>query len=448
MLSSRAIAHKILLQIEQESGYPDRLIQSYLDRYDYLDPRDKALVTEIVFGVLRWQGRIDSIIAKFSNIRLKKINPLVKVILRTAIYQMLFLDRIPASAAVNEAVKLAKESQPHYVVRYVNAVLRKVSSNIESLKQVDESNLSSGKIAEIYSHPQWIVDAWIEELGEAETVELCKANNETPPTTIRVNTLLTSVSELERELCSEGLVVEPCLYAPDALKIVKSHSNLMRLQSYKMGLFQVQDEASQLVAHLLTPEPGERVLDACAGFGGKTTLLAQLMQNHGEIVAVDLSSWKIAALEENLSRLKVRIVNPINTDVRNLHDMNIGLFDRIFLDAPCSGLGVLRRKPDIKWKRRPSDVYRLSLLQAELLDTVSSFVKKGGTIVYATCTLLAIENWGIVESFLQKHAEFCIETVSSVSPWMKPFQWKDCFCSFPHRHGTDGFFAARLKRLK
>ncbi len=448
MLSPRAIAHKILLHIEQESGYPDRLLQSYLDRYDNLDPRDKGLITELVFGVLRWQGRLDSIISRFSSVKLKKINPVVRIILRTAIYQILFLDKIPARAAVNEAVKLARESQPDYVVRFVNAVLRKVSDNIESLKKVDETNLTASGIAEIYSHPKWIVDAWVKELGTEETAELCRANNKTPPTSIRVNTLLTTSENLAEELRRAGIEVQPCKYAPDALEVKKGHFKLQRLEAYEKGLFQIQDEASQLVAHILTPRPGERILDACAGFGGKTSIFAQLMENSGEIMAVDLSPWKVAALEENLERLKIGIVGTLQTDVRKLNEMNIKPFDRIFLDAPCSGLGVLRRKPDIKWKRRPGDVYRLSLLQRDLLDSLASLLRVGGVLVYATCTLLNIENSEVIESFLQNHPEFCIEPISGTIPWMKVFARGPYFCSFPHRHGTDGFFAARLKRIK
>ena len=448
MLSPRAIAHKILLHIEQESGYPDRLLQSYLDRYDNLDPRDKGLITELVFGVLRWQGRLDSIISRFSSVKLKKINPVVRIILRTAIYQILFLDKIPARAAVNEAVKLARESQPDYVVRFVNAVLRKVSDNIESLKKVDETNLTASGIAEIYSHPKWIVDAWVKELGTEETAELCRANNKTPPTSIRVNTLLTTSENLAEELRRAGIEVQPCKYAPDALEVEKGHFKLQRLEAYEKGLFQIQDEASQLVAHILTPRPEERILDACAGFGGKTSIFAQLMENSGEIMAVDLSPWKVAALEENLERLKIGIVGTLQTDVRKLNEMNIKPFDRIFLDAPCSGLGVLRRKPDIKWKRRPGDVYRLSLLQRDLLDSLASLLRVGGVLVYATCTLLNIENSEVIESFLQNHPEFCIEPISDTIPWMKVFARGPYFCSFPHRHGTDGFFAARLKRIK
>ncbi|HDM77043.1 MAG TPA: 16S rRNA (cytosine(967)-C(5))-methyltransferase RsmB [Deltaproteobacteria bacterium] len=448
MLSPRAIAHKILLHIEQESGYPDRLLQSYLDRYDNLDPRDKGLITELVFGVLRWQGRLDSIISRFSSVKLKKINPVVRIILRTAIYQILFLDKIPARAAVNEAVKLARESQPDYVVRFVNAVLRRVSDNIESLKKVDKTNLTASGIAEIYSHPKWIVDAWVKELGTEETAELCRANNKTPPTSIRVNTLLTTSENLAEELRRAGIEVQPCKYAPDALEVKKGHFNLQRLEAYEKGLFQIQDEASQLVAHILTPRPEERILDACAGFGGKTSIFAQLMENSGEIMAVDLSPWKVATLEENLERLKIGIVGTLQTDVRKLNEMNIKPFDRIFLDAPCSGLGVLRRKPDIKWKRRPGDVYRLSLLQRDLLDSLASLLRVGGVLVYATCTLLNIENSEVIESFLQNHPEFCIEPISDTIPWMKVFARGPYFCSFPHRHGTDGFFAARLKRIK
>ncbi len=448
MISPRALAHKILLQIDQESGYPDRLLQSYLDRYNDLDPRDKGLVTELVFGVLRWQGRLDSVIMKFSSVKLKKINPLVRIILRTAIYQLLFLDKIPPSAAVNEAVKLTKESQPGYVVRFVNAVLRKISANLEALKHLDETSLSPSAIAGYYSHPKWMVDAWVKELGLEETLKLCKANNETPPTVIRVNTLLSSSSVVADRLKAEGVETTPCKYAPDALEIKKGHLNLRRLKAYGDGLFQVQDEASQLVSHLLTPEPGERILDACAGFGGKTSLIAQLMRNNGEITAVDISPWKLSSLEDNLKRLGIKIAGVFQADVRKLSEMNVDLFDRVFLDAPCSGLGVLRRKPDIKWKRRPGDVFRLSQLQRELLESVSALLRPGGILVYATCTLLDIENKDNIESFLQKHPDFCIEPVSEVVPWSKPFAVDGCFCSFPHKHGTDGFFAARLKRIK
>ena len=380
--------------------------------------------------------------------KLKKINPGVRVILRTAIYQLLFLSRIPPRAAVNEAVELAKHTQPDYIVRYVNALLRKVSQNRELLKDFTLPDHTSKSISITYSHPVWLVEAWLREIGFEETIKLCKANNQVPPLSVRTNTLITDTKTLTQRFQELDLIARACSYAPNALQIEKGHYHLAQSTEFHKGFFQIQDEASQLATHLLTPSPGERILDGCAGFGGKTSLIAQLMENKGQIVAVDHSEWKITALKDNLKRLGITIVEPFLSDIRNLQDKNLSAFDRILIDAPCSGLGGLRRKPDIKWKRRPGDVYRLSQLQREILESVAGFLKPGGILVYVTCTLLRIENESVVESFLQNHADFCIEAVKEFLPkGCESFARDEYFYSWPHLHNTDGFFASRLKRI-
>ena len=440
----------ILMQVARRGSFPDVLLDIYFKEQPKLDSRDRALVTELVYGVLRWQGRLDWIIDQHSKIKPDKIDRTVRLILRLAVYQLLFLNRIPAAAAVHEAVELAKASQPRHVVRFVNGVLRTISRQSMALQEAAPEQSAEHRLAILYSYPVWLVQYWLNHLGAEETESLCQAGNQIPPITVRVNTLRTSVSALADSFKDLGFLVEPGKFVPETLHLRSIRTDLSSLEHYKRGEFQVQDEASQLIAHVLQPQPGERILDACAGMGAKSTHLAQLMENRGKIVALDNQGWKLTRLMENAQRLEVSCIEPVEMDVLECEPSREGFsFDRVLLDAPCTGLGVIRRNPDIKWKVKPKDFRRLHLVQKKMLKIVAPLVKPGGILVYATCTMSQEENGDTLQGFLAENPEYQLE---SARPYLPPgsadvVDRRGAVQTWPHRHGVDGFYAARLRRI-
>jgi 16S rRNA (cytosine967-C5)-methyltransferase len=437
----------ILMQVARRASFPDILLDVYFKKYPDLDARDRALATELVYGVLRWQGRLDWVIDRYARIAPRRMALPVRVLLRLATYQVLFLDRVPQAAAVHEAVELAKTSQPLHVVRFVNGVLRAIAREREPLKTAVPEGSPAEKLAARYAYPVWVVERWLGELGHEETEALCQASNQVAPTTIRVNTLKTTPAALAAALGELGISVEPGRFAPEALHLRGIRRDISSLPQYGGGEFQVQDEASQLVARLVGPKPGERVLDACAGMGAKTTHLAQLMENRGEIVAMDNQGWKLSRLMENAERLQISCLESVEGDLRK-GNLPGGEFDRVLVDAPCTGLGVLRRNPDIKWRVGPKDLRRLHLLQVDLLGQAARLVRPNGILVYATCTLTPEENEGTVQAFLAAHGEFRQEEARSCLPPTcgQVVHESGSLKTWPHRHGVDGFFAARLRR--
>ena len=449
VMTPRGVAMHLLMQVARRASYPDALLDVYFKEHPNLDPRDRALATELVYGVLRWQGRLDWIIDQHLKIDPNRVELPVRLILRLAAYQLLFLDRIPQAAAVNEAVKLAKLNQPQHTVRFVNGVLRTIARKAESLKEATPEGDPAEKLAVNYSYPVWLVKRWLAELGYEETEELCAAGNQIPPTTIRVNTLQIPPEKLAVDLRGLGFSVEAGQMVPGALHLRSIRTDLSSLDPYERGEFQVQDEASQLVAHVIQPQPGERVLDGCAGMGAKSTHMAQLMEDQGEIVAIDNQGWKLNRLVSNAERLRLSCIEPLEADILELRpSVELGSFDRILLDVPCTGLGVLRRNPDIKWTLRPKDFYRLHRMQREMLLRAAPLLNKGGVLVYATCTLSPEENETSLWAFLDDHHDYYLE---SVRPYLPPgcataVDRTGALKTWPHRHGVDGFFAARLRR--
>jgi 16S rRNA (cytosine967-C5)-methyltransferase len=450
-MNARAIAMHTLMQVVRRGSFPDVLLDIYFKEHPKLDSRDRALVTELVYGVLRWQGRLDWIINQQIKIKPEKVDLNVRLILRLAVYQLLFLDRIPAAAAVHEAVELAKASQPKHVVRFVNGVLRTISRKGKVLKAAHPEGSAEHRLAILCSYPVWLVQRWLTKLGNEETESFCQASNQIPPTTVRVNTLKTTVAAMAASFKDLGFSVEPGKFVPEALHLRAIRTDLSSLDHYQRGEFQVQDEASQLIAHLLQPQPGERILDACAGLGAKSTHLAQLMENQGEIIALDNQGWKLTRLTENAQRLEISCIEPVEMDVLELESSGEEpSFDRILLDAPCTGLGVLRRNPDIKWKVKPKDFRRLHLVQKQMLKRLAPLLKPGGVLLYATCTVSSEENEETVQGFLTEHPHYQPE---SARPYLPPggagaVNRSGAVQTWPHRHGTDGFFAARLRRLR
>jgi 16S rRNA (cytosine967-C5)-methyltransferase len=441
----RDAAFHTLLRIEKERSYADILINRELLSGDLGGP-DRGLYTELVYGTLRKQGTLDHIICRFSKTPSAKLERVVVLLLRLGLYQMFFLDRIPVSAAVNETVNLAKQYAAK-AAGFINAVLRSADRGRDSISYPDPVKEPAAFLAARHSQPQWIVEGWLGQLGFAEAEELAAALSAPPPFTIRVNRLKTDRDALQSRLQAEGVAAVPCRFAPDGLSVTSSVS-LPHLQSFAEGLFSVQDEASQLTALILAPLPGDVILDVCAAPGGKATYLAELTNDRCTLAACDRNPRKLALIRETTDRLGIRSITPTLLDAtKPLERLQSGLFDRILVDAPCSGLGVIHRNPEGKWWKVPSDPARLAVTQLAILENAAARLKPGGILVYSTCSTSLAENEQVVDNFINQHADFMIEPVSMVLPQAAALETgRGFFRSWPHRHGMDGFFAARLIR--
>lgn len=449
MISSRLLAYQVLLHIDQQVSHPDRLIRVMLERHSRMDERDRALTTELVYGVLRWQGRLDWHIDQLSRIKPRKIDPAIRIALRLALYQILFLDRIPPHAAVNETVDLVKSNQPRHLAGFVNALLREAIRRDGNWDWPPSEADPAEYIAVTTSHPKWFVRAFLREMGFDETLRLCEADNVIAPMVLRVNTIKTGAFQVAQWLEANGIEANSSPYLPDAIRVRGLRQDVGRMPVFSEGLVQVQDEASQLVSALVAPCPGERILDLCSGFGGKSTHLGILMQNRGEILAIDKSAWKIEELRENAHRQGIDIIVASGQDALELSPDSTGGFDRVLLDAPCTGFGSLRRNPDIKWRRHLKDPIRFARLQVKLLNHAARFVRPGGVLVYATCTLFEQENDGVVEAFSPSHQDFTLESAADyLPPECASMSDGPYFRSWPHRHGVDGFFGARWRKSR
>ena len=413
--------------------------------------RDRAFIQALVFGVFRWRGRLDFIINHISSTRFDKIDPKVLNILRMALFQIIYLDRVPASAAVNTAVEIAKTTAAPWVVGFVNAVLRKAARDHQNLSfpAVDKDAVAATATAK--SFPEWIIRRWTRRWGLEDTTTLCDALNTIPAITVRTNRLKTSPQDLMKALGGEAEQIKPTLHSPDGITFVNPATSIPGLRTFKKGWFQVQDEAAQLVSLLLNPQPGDAVLDACAGLGGKTGHIAQLMKNEGSIVALDINAQKLLRLESEMLRMGISIVKTSCRDLenKNLH-RQFNPFDRILLDAPCSGLGVMRRNPDIKWRTSKKNPIKFQVRQLGLLSNLSLLVKPSGLLVYAVCSPEPEENEDVVNEFLKKHAKFVIDKqFEGLSNKMRPIQAANgWFHTFPQFSYMDGFSFVRLKRTQ
>ncbi len=441
----RIAAFEILLRIDKERSYADILIDRELSA-GLLQGPDRGLLTELVYGVLRRQATLDHILRRFSSQRVERLERSVLLLLRLGLYQIFYLDRVPVSAAVNETVKMAKVLVPR-ASGFINAVLRSADRERDSISYPDKVQDPTGYLATVYSHPAWLASSWIDQLGFPEAESLAKVMSEPPSMTIRTNTLKVSRDQLMELLAAEGVQCEAAKFSPLAIRIGLSGS-VTRLKSFRDGLFMVQDESSQLAALFLAPEPGENVLDACAAPGGKATQLAQLMENRGEITACDLIGRKLRLIDENAARLGISCIKILPLDTaKPLKGIKENCFDRILLDAPCSGLGVIRRNPEGKWWKSAADVAELARGQKGMLENLAGYLKPGGSLIYATCSTTIEENEAVIEAFLKRHNEFVLEDLREAFPaWTELFTDRGCFRAWPHRHGMDGFFAARLKK--
>jgi 16S rRNA (cytosine967-C5)-methyltransferase len=428
----------------------DTVFETVLRNNSLLSKRDKALVQALVYGVLRWRARIDWIIEYFSNTPLSKVDPQVLNILRLGIFQITHLSKIPVSAAVNTSVEMAKSGAPSWVVKYVNGLLRTAARKYQSLPFPDIERDPVSALSIKKSFPKWLIKRWLNRFGLKETALICDTINTIPPITVRVNTLKASRESLRKSLEIYSDKIEFTDYAPDGISFFNPRVSIPNIKAFEDGCFQVQDEAAQLVTFLLYPQPGETVLDACAGLGGKTGHMAQMMKNRGRLLAIDKDEKKLLRLEAEMHRLGIDIVTTYAHDLNKpLQAERFERFDRILLDAPCSGLGVLRRNPDAKWKASKQNLADYHIRQVKMLNNLAHLVKPSGFLVYVVCSTEPEENESVVKGFLNKHTEFVIEN----RPTSLPFKARSLLTdsgylkTLPHLHNMDGFFSVCFKRI-
>jgi len=443
---ARETALKILYEVNEKGAYSNISLNKHLNRDEIRDV-DRGFITEIVYGTVKWKLTIDWIISRYSSVRINRISSWVLNILRMGIYQILYMDRVPDSAACNESVNLAKKYGNPGSVGFVNGLLRNISRNREKLRIPEKKDGLVEYLSVRYSHPEWMVEKFLGLFGEKFTEELLECNNKVPDYTVRVNTLKITREGLVERLKGSEVEADAGRYCSEAL-IFKNPPPLSGMSEFEEGLFQVQDESSMLAVKILDPRPGEFIIDVCSAPGGKATHIAELMGNRGIVIARDVHEHKIKLIDDALKRLGISIVKTELFDAVKADEKLFGKADRVLVDAPCSGLGIIRRKPDIKWARKEKDLEEIRELQIRILEAASKYVKPGGFLVYSTCTVLPEENQDVVEKFLEGSACFETDDISPLLPanlrWLGPDRWN--IQLFPNRDGVDGFFIARLRK--
>jgi 16S rRNA (cytosine967-C5)-methyltransferase len=410
------------------------------------DERDRALAGEIATGTLRWQAAFDHVIGVFANRPIARLDPEILDILRLTIFQLLHLDRVPASAAVDDAVNLAKKAGKKSAAPLVNAILRRVSRERGRLplppRDVNTRDAALDYLSVTLSHPRWLVARWLDRYGFDAAEAWCRFDNSPAPLTLRANPLRSSRARVADDLQVHGVKTRPARFAPDGLIVETGNPLLTPLAS--TGAFVVQDEASQLVALMTEARPGERVLDACASPGGKTTAMAAAMEDTGLIVAADVRPRRTALLADTVRRSGAKNVRIVRADASHPAPLSIR-FDCVLVDAPCSGLGTLRRDPDIKWKRSEAELARNAELQVRLLHALSGSVRDGGRLVYATCSSEPDENDLVVGRFIDEHRGFSVHMPQGLPDAVRPLIDEQGYLrTLPYRDGLEAFYAASL----
>ena len=421
------------LQIINDVLYKGAFLEESLEilKKSNIDERDYNFIKEITTGVIRNRTYLDYVIKINSRVKIKRIHKIILSILEMAIYQMYFLDKVPDYSIVDESVNLAKIYGNRGSISFTNGILRSISKKDAPQVKIEDSidNLST-----FYSHPKFYTEYFYNNYGEEFTKKLLKANNEMPPFTIRVNTLKTSKSDLMNNLKELGFEIEETVY-DNALNILNP-KGIIDTKYFDEGHFYIQDLGSILVASFLNPSENSSLLDLCAAPGGKTTHLAELMNNTGEIIACDKSLGKIKLIQENAKRLGVKIIETRVNDARVLNKEFIDKFDYVLVDAPCSGTGLYRKKPDIKWNKDLEDIKALAEIQLEILDKAKDYVKDGGELLYSTCSLSKIENEDVVNKFLENNKNFKI----------KKLRDREVLKLFPSTDGSDGFSITLMEK--
>ncbi len=434
MKSARQVAFEALLKVHRDGAYSNLVLDSLLKENSELDERDRAFVCNLVYGTLDRLILIDYNLGLYLNQPVKKLKPELHTILRMGTYQLLFMDKVPSRAAVNESVNLAKVNKSSFAASLVNAVLRRVSDN--GVKLPEGSETDPDYLAIKYSCPEWIISLWINAYGIDNAVALAEKALDAAPIVIRVNTTKISADDLIWKLAEEGVVAEKTDLVPEAL-IISNTGSVEDLNCYKQGLFHAQDIASQLCCMALDAKEGETVFDLCSAPGGKTFTTAERMNNTGTVRAFDVYQSRVELIKSGAERLGLDNVYSYLSDAAIFNE-NYGLADRVLCDVPCSGLGIIRRKPEIRFKKQ-SEIQCLPELQYRILCNATKYLKDGGRLVYSTCTLNPKENSEVCDRFLNEHPEFSAVNVLADLPRYGDDKY---LTLMPHLHSTDGFFIA------
>ena len=440
-MDAREAAMLALNACQRQGGWSDGALKKQLAAAE-LSGRDAALATQLCFGVLQNQMLLDFYLSKFSNIPLKRMEGKVVQTLRLGAYQILFLTRIPHSAAVNSAVTLVKtHCKNPRAAGMVNGILRSMERSLQNMPVIPQGD-PVAYLSTLYSHPEWLVKEFILSLGEEETAQMLAADNSQPPTAVMVNTTRTTAEELKAMLEADHVEAEPHPWLENCLLLHRT-GDLERLEAFQQGLFYVQDPASRLAVLAAGAKPGMKVLDCCAAPGGKSFAAAIAMENQGEIVSCDLHPHKKKLIQAGADRLGLTIISPKTADGKVFRPEWENAFDLVLVDAPCSGLGVIRKKPDIRYKD-PAPLADLPAVQLDILRNAARYVKPGGTLMYSTCTLLYRENGEVVETFLAENNSYKAEAFPLPGP--VGLVQGGSVTLWPHRHGTDGFFISKMRR--
>ena len=440
-IDARRLAVAVLDRVFRTDGYADVILDAHLTEVD-LTSRDRALASELVYGTLRWKKWLDYLLGHAYHKDWSEIPVWVRLILEVGLYQILFLDRIPDHAAVNESVKAAVDEKGRAWGGVVNAVLRAIirEPDLRTPPPMDENPVRA--IAVRWSHPEWLVERWIDLWGVERTLSLCRANNQRPEMSIRVNRVKGTDDDVLKAMRGCGIDAKPSDFL-DAFFTLKKGGDLLRSSAFDDGLFSVQDESAGFVGKLMDPQPGERIVDLTAAPGGKTMHMAERTRDRLTIVAVDVHQTRVLKIRENQERLGLTSIHPVVADGRRFGGKAV---DKVLVDAPCSGLGVIRRRGELRWRRKPGDIPKMVTIQKELLRSGAAMLKKDGILVYSTCTILPEENADVVNHFLQEHPDFSVEKAHSfVDPRVVSSQ--GFVETWPDRHGIDGSFAVRFRRV-
>jgi 16S rRNA (cytosine967-C5)-methyltransferase len=435
----------IALRWVQRGAYADIALDRVLRQTD-LSSVDRRLVTELVYGSVRRQRSLDALIDQLAKKKAQQQPPDLRLILHLGLYQLRYLNHIPDAAAVNSTVELAKKNNLSGLASFVNGLLRHYIRLASSAAEpLNLPNDPVERLGILHSYPDWIVEVWLNQFGYEETQQLCEWLNKPPAIDLRVNFIHASLETVTAALQNIGISVTRVANLPQALRFTSSTGAIEKLPGFDAGWWTVQDSSAQLVSHILDPQPGEVIIDACAAPGGKTTHIAELMQDTGTIWACDRTVSRLKKLQQNIARLQLKSIQICTGDSRNLSQFT-GVADRVLLDAPCSGLGTLHRHADARWRQTPATVGELIGLQTELLTHVATWVKPGGVLVYATCTLHPEENEVIIQDFLTHHPHWRIERPAANSlgfPYATTAGWMKVL---PHHQAMDGFFIVRLQK--
>ena len=438
-MSARETALRVLVSCRTNGAWADAALKAQMER-DNLSGPDAALCTRLVYGVMQQRMLLDFYIGAYCSQKPDHLQPPLLDILRLGAYQILFLDKVPDSAAVNESVNLTKKVKRAQASGLVNAVLRKISQNKNDLPAVPDRD-AERYLSIRYSHPKWLVKRLTAILGREEAEAYLSSNNGVAPMTVQVNPLKTTEAELTAELEAAGVTVKAHSWVPGCLEL-SGTGDLTALPAFRGGKFLVQDPAARLVSLVAGVKEGNRVLDVCAAPGGKTFSAAFEMKGQGSILSCDLHENKLKRIREGAERLGLTCVETAAADGRRQNPDWVGAFDAVLVDAPCSGLGIIRKKPDTRYKKA-DDLFTLPVIQEAILDNAAAYVRPGGTLIYSTCTILPEENEQVAAAFLAAHPEFSRESFTLPAP---VGETEGELTLWPQRHETDGFYICRMKR--